>query len=100
MNRYTQLLEISLAEIAEYSRSEKGMERDSDWYKQISGLIEKASKETDQQRAEEIMDMASWCIVDSGPLGLGFAPSFHAAQEALVKARRQHEIEKHKRPNK
>ena len=100
MNRYTQLLERSLAEIAEFSKSEKGMEWDADWYKQLSGLIEKASKETDQQRAEEIMDMASWCIVDSGPLGLGFAPSFNAAQEALVKARSQREIEKHKRPNK
>ena len=96
MNRYTQLLESSLAEIAKFAKTEKGMEWDGDWYKQLSGLIEKASKEADQQRAEEIMDMASWCIVDSGPIGSGFAPSFNAAQEALVKARRHREIEKRK----
>ncbi|MET0006120.1 MAG: hypothetical protein ABW087_21180 [Candidatus Thiodiazotropha sp.] len=100
MNPYSQLLDSALEEIEEFSRTDEGVEWEIKWYKRIMELVAKASREIDHERAEELMDMVSWCIVDSGPQVLAFAPSLNAAQEALVKARRQREIEKHKRPNK
>lgn len=87
MNPYTEMLKASLSEIDEFSKTEKGKEWNDDWYKRIKELIVKAAEEKDQDRAEELMDMVMWGIVDSGPLGCGFAPSIDKAQEALIKVR-------------
>ena len=97
MNPYTKLLNSSLAEIDEFSLSEKGRQWDSLWYGQIKELIAKAALEPNQDRAEELMDMVSWCIVDSGPIGCDFAPSINQAQEALIKERRRRDIDIHKK---
>ena len=97
MNPYTKLLNTSLREIEEFSKTEKGKEWDSEWYTRIKDLVVKAAKEMNQEQAEELMDMISWIIVDSGPLGCAFSPSIDNAQEALIKVRRQREINKHKK---
>ena len=97
MNPYTKLLKASLSEIDDFSKTQKGKEWNDSWYKRTKVLVEKAAEEESQDRAEELMDMISWCIVDSGPLGSGFVPSIDKAQEALIKARHQREINKHKK---
>ena len=97
MNPYTELLKTSLSEIDEFSKTEKGKGWNKYWYKSIKELVVKAAEEKNQDRAEEIMDMVSWVIVDSGPLGCGFAPSIDKAQEALIKVRQHREINKNKK---
>ena len=95
MNRYSKLLENSLNEIETYSSSIKGKEWSQDWYRRIMELIRKAALENNQGRAEELIDMVSWYIVDSGPFDLNFCPSISVAQEAVLIARRQREPGKH-----
>ncbi len=97
MNQYSKLLQKSLKEIDIFSQSENGDNWSTDWYVNIKILVINASTENDQERAEELLDMVTWSIVDSGPLGCDFAPSIDQAQEALVKVRRQREINKHKK---
>ena len=97
MNPYTELLKASLEEIDQFSRSEDGYEWKQEWYNQLKALVTKAANESRQERAEELMDMISWSIVDSGPLGKGFAPSIDQAQEALIKVRKQRDINIHKK---
>ena len=87
MNQYTKLLNNSLREIKEFSKTEKGKVWDTEWYARIKDLVVKAARETNQERAEELLDIISRIIVDSGPLG--FAPSLDRVQEALIKVRRQ-----------
>jgi hypothetical protein len=99
MNPYSELLKISLSEIDEFTLSEKGSEWDLGWYSQLKELVANAAQESSQDRAEELMDMVSWCIVDSGPIGCGFAPSINQAQEVLIKVRRKREIDRHEKPN-
>ena len=97
MNPYSELLEQSLCEIEAYSSSHKGKEWSQDWYTRIKELIKKAASENNQNRAEELIDMALWFIVDSGPFDLNFAPSINLVQEAMLNARRLREIEKCKK---
>ena len=97
MNPYSKLLEQTLSEIEAYSESYKGKEWPQDWYVRMKELITKAASEKNQNRAEELIDMVSWSIIDSGPFDLNFAPSFNYVQEALVRARTQREISKHKK---
>ena len=100
MNRYSSLLEQSLVEIEAFSSSDKGKEWSQDWYNRTKELIKKAASETDQSRAEELIDMVSWTIVDSGPFDLNFAPSINVVQEAMLIERRQRDIKKDKAPGK
>lgn len=95
MNPYSELLTVSLTEIDDFALSEKGSDWDSGWYRQLKELVSKAAQESSQNRAEELMDMVSWCIVDSGPMDSGFAPSINQAQKALIKLRRTREIYSH-----
>ena len=97
MNPYTELLNSSITEIDEFALSEKGREWDASWFSQVKELVSKAALESSQDRAEVLMDMVSWSIVDSGPIGCGFAPSINQAQEALIKVRRNREIDSHKK---
>jgi hypothetical protein len=97
MNSYSELLKVSLTEIDEFALSEKGSDWDAAWYSQLKELVFRAARESSQDRAEELMDMVSWCVVDSGPIGCGFAPSINQAQEALIKVRRKREIDSHKK---
>jgi hypothetical protein len=97
MNPYSELLKVSLTEIDNFALSEKGSEWDAGWYSQLKELVSKAARESSQDRAEGLMDMVSWCIVDSGPIGCDFAPSINQAQEALIKVRRKREIDSDKK---
>ena len=96
MNPYTKFLRNALGEIDVFSKTQKGKEWNGDWYKRIKELVTKAADEN-QERAEEYIDMISWYVVDSGPIGCRFAPSIDKAQGAIIKARRQREINKHKK---
>jgi|APSaa5957512622_1039677.scaffolds.fasta_scaffold102273_2 hypothetical protein len=89
MNSYTEHLEPAPEEIRAFASSETGADWDEGWYQQIESLVQKAADASDDDGAERYLDMLLWCIVDSGPLGKGFAPSIDKAADAMQRKRKQ-----------
>ena len=89
MNFYSQHLATTAEEIRAFAISEVGRKWDSQWYQQIENLTEKAKAATTDDEAERYLDMLLWCIVDSGPLGKGFAPSIDRAADAMQRKRKK-----------
>ena len=89
MNSYSQHLVNAVAEIRAFASSDAGRKYDSQWYEQIESLIGKVCAQTTDEEAERYLDMLMWCIVDSGPLGEGFAPSIDRAADAMQRKRKR-----------
>ena len=89
MNSYTKYLETSAEEIRAFAAGEEGKQCDSEWYQQIIDLAEKTCIAPTDDEAERYLDMLLWCIVDSGPLGKGFAPSIDIAADAMQRKRKK-----------
>src|SRR5437764_15308848 len=89
MNSYTQPLALAVEEIRSFVASEEGKKWDSQWYQQIQDLTEKTKAAQTDEQAERYLDMLLWCIVDSGPLGKGFAPSIDIAADAMQRKRKR-----------
>jgi hypothetical protein len=89
MNSYAQHLEPAAAEIRSFASSEEGRKWDSQWYQQIEDLAAKTKAAPTDEEAERYLDMLLWCIVDSGPLGKGFAPSIDRAADAMQRKRKR-----------
>jgi hypothetical protein len=89
-SRYHQLRSLALLSIQpqppEY-RESPGRVWGSTWYEDLKRLVLRTASESDTQRAEELLDMVSWSIVDTGPAGGEFCPSINLAQDMLVKIR-------------
>jgi hypothetical protein len=86
-NRFTTLLNNSIREMDEFADTDAGRAWESTWYEDLKRLVLRAASENDTQRAEELLDMVSWSIVDTGPAGGEFCPSINLAQDMLVKIR-------------
>jgi hypothetical protein len=86
-NRFTTLLNNSIREMDEFADTDAGRAWESAWYEDLKRLVLRAASENDTQRAEELLDMVSWSIVDTGPAGGEFCPSINLAQDMLVKIR-------------
>jgi hypothetical protein len=89
MNSYSQHLAVAAEEIQAFAATEEGRKWDSPWYRQIADLTEKTKAAPTDEEAERYLDMLLWCIVDSGPLGKGFAPSIEVAADAMQRKRKK-----------
>ena len=89
MNSYAQHLVGAVEEIRSFSSTDEGRKWDAQWYHQIESLVDKVSAQNSDDEAERYLDMLMWCIVDSGPLGLGFAPSIDRAADAMQRKRKR-----------
>ncbi|OIR01848.1 hypothetical protein GALL_161500 [mine drainage metagenome] len=89
MNSYAQYLARAAEEIRIFAASKDGSQWGSQWYEQISDLTEKTRAASTDEAAERYLDMLLWCIVDSGPLGKGFAPSIDIAADAMQRKRKR-----------
>jgi hypothetical protein len=86
-NPFATLLNKSIREIDEFADTDAGRAWESTWYEDLKRLVLRTASESDTQRAEELLDMVSWSIVDTGPVGGGFCPSINLAQDLLVEIR-------------
>jgi hypothetical protein len=86
-NPFTTLLNTSIREIDEFADTDAGRACEPTWYEDLKKLVLRTASESDAQRAEELLDMVSWSIVDTGPAGGGFSASINLAQDMLVKIR-------------
>jgi hypothetical protein len=89
MNSYAQHLAPAAEEIRTFAATEEGRKWDSQWYQQIEDLTGKTKAAPTDEAAERYLDMLLWCIVDSGPLGKGFAPSIDRAADAMQRKRKK-----------
>jgi hypothetical protein len=89
VNSYAQHLTDAVAEIRAFATTDEGRKCDSQWYEQIESLVGKVCAQTADEEAERYLDMLMWCIVDSGPLGQGFAPSIDRAADAMQRKRKR-----------
>ena len=89
MNLYTQHLVGTVEEIRAFASSDEGRKYDAQWYDQIESLVSKVCIQSSDEEAERYLDMLMWCIVDSGPLGKGFAPSIDRAADAMQRKRKR-----------
>lgn len=89
MNSYAQHLEPAIREVRAFAASEEGKKWDLQWYSTIEDLIAKTRSAETEDGAERYLDMLLWCIVDSGPLGKGFAPSIDVAADAMQRKRKR-----------
>lgn len=89
MNSYAQHLVGAVAEVRSFASTDEGRKWDSEWYQQIESLVGKICTQTTDDEAERYLDMLMWCIVDSGPLGKGFAPSIDRAADAMQRKRKR-----------
>lgn len=83
MNSYTKSLMNAIKEIHDFAETDEGKKWDKHWYEQIIALVEKIKIQNTDEQAERYLDMLLHGIVDSGPLGKGFAPSIDAAAGAM-----------------
>lgn len=88
MNSYSKTLNSAFAEIDSFEKTDEGKKWDSGWYQQIRDLVTKTKEENTDDGAERYLDMLLHCIVDSGPLGKGFAPSINQAADAMQRKRK------------
>ena len=99
MNRYALLLADTEAEIDAFVSGPHGAQCDASWYSDIKDLVRKVAAAPSDPEAERYLDMLCWCIVDSGPLGKGFAPSIDTAADAMQRKRKQEFKERRIRRN-
>lgn len=92
MNSYTDILANAEHEVREFAQTEKGLQWDTEWYDQICELARRIRIQESNDDAERLMDMMMWSIVDSGPLGCGFAPSIDRAADAMQRRRKRAHI--------
>lgn len=88
MNSYSKTLSPAFGEIDSFQKTEEGKKWDAGWYQRIQDLVTKTKEEKTDEGAERYLDMVLHCIVDSGPLGKGFAPSIDQAADAMQRKRK------------
>ena len=88
MNSYADILAKAEEEVREFALAEKGAQWDARWYDQICDLVRRIRTQESNDDAERLIDMLMWSIVDSGPLGCGFAPSIDRAADAMQRRRK------------
>ena len=89
MNSYAKSLAIAPQEIRAFAVTAEGQKWDSAWYNQILVLVAKAYSQTNDEEAEHYLDLLLHAIVDSGPVGKGFAPSIGQAADAMQRKRKR-----------
>ena len=89
MNAYSKILDPALREIDEFARTHEGRKYASEWYEELKVVVERASTTQEDEEAERLLDAIVRSIVDSGPLGNGFAPAINAAGDAMQRRRKQ-----------
>jgi hypothetical protein len=97
MNSYASLLSPAKSEIEQFAVGIHGGQCPPEWYRQIIDLVQKTKGASTDEAAERYLDMLLWCIVDSGPLGKGFAPSVDIAADAMQRKRKRQFKERNKR---
>jgi len=89
MNSYTAILSTADDEIRKFALSESGAQSDTRWYDRICELVEQVRVQQSNSEAERILDVVMRMIVDSCPLGSGFAPAIGAAADAMQRRRKR-----------
>ena len=89
VNAYTNILASVPREVLAFADTESGQRWDAGWYRRVLDLSQKAADAPTELEAERYLDMLLWCIVDSGPVGVGFAPSIDSAADAMQRLRKR-----------
>ncbi len=89
MNPYAGHLTAAADEVRAFAVTKEGRNWDSQWYDQIFPLANKVQTAPTESEAERYLDMIMWAIVDSGPVGKGFAPSIERAADAMQRRRKK-----------
>lgn len=89
MNSYGQHLANATEEVRAFAATEEGRKWETKWYDQIVSLVDEVRAQPTDEEAERCLDMLMWAIVDSGPLGKGFAPSIGRAADAMQRKRKR-----------
>jgi hypothetical protein len=89
VNAYTNILASAPQEIQAFAVTQSGQQWDAGWYQSVLDLTQKAADAATEPEAEQYLDMLIWCIVDSGPVGVGFAPFIGAAADAMQRRRKR-----------
>ena len=92
VNSYTNILAKAPQEVRAFADTDSGQRWDAGWYQSVLELTQKVADAPTEPEAERYLDMLLWCIVDSGPLGVGFAPSIDAAADAMQRRRKRNFI--------
>jgi hypothetical protein len=94
MNSYADILADAEEEVREFALTKNGAQWNNQWYDQICDLVRRIRTQESNDDAERLIDMLMWSVVDSGPLGCGFAPSIDRAADAMQRRRKRAHIER------
>ncbi len=90
MSQFTQLLQKAAEEGRNFNRTAPDAQTFGDaWLESLARRMEFAGSLDDEAAVEREIDALGHSIVDSGPLTVGFAPSFHQAWDALQRRRKR-----------
>jgi hypothetical protein len=90
MSQFTQLLHKGAEEVRDFRRTAPDAQTFGDaWLESLARRMEFASSLEDEAVVEREVDAIGHSIVDSGPLTVGFAPSFHRVLDALQRRRKR-----------
>ncbi len=90
MNQFSNLLQKAAAEVRNYcATSPNARNVGADWLLSLAQGMEDASVLRNDTDVERAIDALAYAIIDCGPLGEPFAPSFGQALDALERRRKR-----------